>query len=498
MQTNINEGKPFPSQPKALYILFFAELWERFSYYGLRVLLILYLTSELKLSDANAYGIYGMYFTLANASTVLGGYLADRYLGHLKAICWGSLIIIAGHLILFVPSSHCLTLGLSFVITGTGFFKANVTSLLGQCYQNNDSRRDSGFTIFYMGINLGAFIAPFICGYLGRKYGWHYGFGISGIGMFIGLMILLWHKQTLEKIGQFQYNSEIHQPYFLKFSRYQLIIASILLSIPVFNLCLQYHEKMANFLYIFGIGVLCVILGIIFKSSKEERKPLLTLMIMFPFFTAFWASFEQAGASISLFIERHVDRQFMNYTVETTWFQSLTPMLILALGPLFSFLWMFLRKYKIEPLTPIKFALALMQVSLSFWFLKKGVEEGFIQGTTYMMWILLAYFFRTSGELCISPVGLSMVTKLAPQRLMGFMMSILFLSVAFAQFIAQRIASYFSSIQEISKLSQIHDKAISLNTFGQIFEFLIYFPFIAAMVMLAISPFLKDIFKKHQ
>ena len=496
---NNNQGqKSILLQPQSLYILFFAELWERFSYYGLRVLLVLYLTSELKLNDASAYGIYGMYFTLANASTVLGGYIADRYFGHLRAIYWGSLIILAGHLILFIPSSFSLTLGLSFVIAGTGFFKANITSFLGQCYYPNDPRRDSGFTIFYMGINLGAFIAPFICGYIGRKYGWHYGFGMSGIGMLIGFIILLCNKVALTKIDQRSDDSKLHQAYFLKFSRYQLIIIGTLLTIPIFSLCLQYHEYMANFLYIFGMGVLLILLDIIFKCQREERKPLLTLMVMLPFFTAFWASFEQAGASINLFIDRHVDRHFMNYTIETTWFQSLTPLLIIILGPIFSLLWISLRKNRIEPSISIKFVLALTQVGLSFWFLKKGVEEGLAYGTTSMFWILLAYLFRTSGELCIAPVGLSMVTKLAPQRLTSFMMSVLFLSIAFAHFIAQQIACYFSSAQEVNKVAQIHDKIISLNTFGQIFEFLIYFPIIAGTILLAISPFLKGTFKKYQ
>ncbi|MGV8949156.1 MAG: peptide MFS transporter [Candidatus Paracaedibacter sp.] len=488
----------FTSQPKALYVLSFAELWERFSYYGIRALLMFYMISELGFSDAEAYGIYGMYFALASASSLAGGYIADHYLGNQKAIYLGAIIIIFGHLILLLPFRSLLNFGLAFVITGTGFFKANITSLLGHYYQSRDPRRDSGFTIFYMGINLGAFLAPFVCGYVGKTFGWNYGFGFSGLGMLLGLLTFYLSRKVLGNVGCVIDDSKLYNRTSLGLSPYHIIIIGTLLSIPVFAACIHYHELAKNVLYGCGIVVLISLVTIAWRCRGEERKALWVLITMMPFFVAFWASFEQAGASINLFIDRHVDRAFMGYEIPTPWFLSLTPFFIIILGSIFSMLWIQLGKRHLEPNTSIKFSLAFFQASLSFLFLKLGVEEGMKVGTTSMVWVVLYYLFRTTSELCIAPIALSMVTKLALPRLTSFMMGAFFLSIAFAQIAAQQVAKYFTTAAcEMKEVAHLQDKAISLSIFGQIFEFLIILPLVAGIGMLLISPLVKNVFKKY-
>jgi POT family proton-dependent oligopeptide transporter len=493
----LNAINSFSSQPKALYILSFTELWERFSYYGIRSLLMFYMISELGFSDASAYGVYGMYFALVSASSLAGGYIADHYLGNRKAIYLGAMIIIAGHAILLLPSQNFLNLGLGFIIAGTGFFKANITSLLGQYYQPHDPRRDSGFTIFYMGINLGAFLAPFACGYIGKTLGWHYGFGVSGLGMLLGLLVFYLSNEALGNIGCIPDKNKLYKRGFLRLSPYQIILISTLLSIPVFAGCIHYHDLMGNFLYCSGVIALIALIAMAFRCKGEERRSMLTLITMMPFFVAFWASFEQAGASINLFIDRHVNRDLLGYEIPTAWFLSLTPFLIIILGSAFSMLWLQLGKRNLEPNTPVKFALAFFQASLSFWFLKLGVEEGLGIGAISMIWVVLYYFFRTTSELCIIPIAFSMVTKLAPPHLTSFMMGVFFLSVSFAQVAAQQVAKYFTAAHGMKEVVHLQDKAISLSIFGQIFEFLIILPLVAGIGMLIISPLTKDVFKKY-
>jgi POT family proton-dependent oligopeptide transporter len=457
-----------------------------------------YMISELGFTDASAYGVYGMYFALVSASSVIGGYLADHYLGNRKAIYLGAITIIAGHIVLFMPSHHVLNFGLAFVIAGTGFFKANITSLLGQYYQPDDPHRDSGFTIFYMGINVGAFLAPFICGYIGQIFGWHYGFGISGLGMFFGLLIFHLNNQVLGDVGGIPDKIKLYKRNFLKLSPYNLIILGTLLSVPAFAGCLYYHDLMGNFLYCVGVATLITLIGVALKCEEEEKKSMLTLIAMMPFFIAFCTSFEQAGASINLFIDRHVNRSLMGYEIPTAWFLSLTPFLIILLGSIFSILWGQLQKRNLEPNTPLKFALAFFQASLSFWFLKIGVKQGVDVGATSMIWVVLYYFFRTTSELCIIPIAFSMVTRLAPPRFKSLMMGVFFLSLAFAQVAAQEVAKYFTTAAyEMKEVAHLQDKAVSLSIFGDIFEFLIILPLVSGIAMVAISPLVKNVLKRN-
>ena len=493
----IASNKNVYNQPKALKFLFLAELWERFSFYGLRALLIFYLVSQPQYNDMKAYSLYGIYLTLIYATTIIGGYLADRHLGNLKVIFLGSIIIIIGHLFLFLPYQGFFIYGLSFVLIGTSLFKSNVSSLLGEYYSKNDPRRDAGFTLFYMGINIGSLIAPIVCGYVGYKYGWHYGFGCAGIGMIIGLIVLFWGYQDLKEKGQPPYPQELYKKGFLNLTQYQWIIMGCLLSVPFFAWMIEHHESMGNFLNLFGLGIIIVLAILTFQSKGEERKAMLTILIMLPFVTAFFASFEQAGASMNLFTDRYVDRSIGTFEIPTTWFQSLNPLFVVMLAPFFSLLWSFLGRLGKDPLTPMKFVLALFQVGLSFWFLKMAVSEATSGNKASMIWLILAYLFQTMGELCLNPVGLSMITKLAPARFASFLMGCFFLSIAFANLMAQQVAQYFTMAQEEKMLETFTKDRGDLIVFGHIFEFLIYSPILAGIVLLIISPFLKKTFLKY-
>ncbi len=482
------------SQPKALYILFFAELWERFSFYGMRALLILYMTSELLFNDTKAYNIYGIYTALVYAAPVIGGYLADNYLGNRNAIFLGGVIITLGHCCLALPFKESLFYGLAFIIVGTGFFKANVTSLLGQFYEKGDVRRDAGFTLFYMGINLGACLAPLVCGYIGKTLGWHYGFGTAGIGMLLGMVVLLRNAQTLEGAGSPPAKINLKEPLGGGLTPYRLIVIGSLLSVALFSLCLNFYHVMGHFLNIFGIISLVWVLGIAYRCEREDRKALLTLLVMFLFFMIFWAGYEQAGSSINLFTDRHVDRSLFGWEIPVPWFQSIPPFFVITMAPVFSAIWMKLGRRNLEPLPPTKFGLGLLQSGIGFGCLLIGIKTADTQGVTSAIWLILAYFFHASGELSISPVGLSMVTKLSPPRFVSFMMGILFLSVSFGNYLAALVARIFGAPEQPL---QTNDKLGSLQCFSHTYEFLAYFLLIASIAMFLISPFIRKVFEKH-
>lgn len=483
------------SQPRALYILFFAELWERFSFYGMRALLVLYMTSELLFQDTKAYDVYGIYTALVYAAPVLGGYLADNYLGNRQAIYLGGIIIMLGHFCLALPFQESLFYGLAFIIVGTGFFKANISSLLGQFYEKGDARRDAGFTLFYMGINSGACLAPLVCGYIGKTLGWHYGFGIAGVGMLFGMIVLLKGTQTLKHKGNPPSQANLHKPLGFGLTPYRLIVISSFASVALFSLCLHLHHVMGHFLNTFGIITLIWVLSIAYRCNDEERKAIFTLLIMLLFFMIFWAGFEQAGSSISLFTDRHVDRYIFGWEIPAPWFQSIPPFFVITMAPIVSAIWVKLGRKKLEPFPPTKFGLGLLQAGIGFGCLLMGIKTADTQGITSAIWLILAYFFHALGELSISPVGLSMVTKLSPPRFMSFLMGILFLSASFGNYLAALFAKIFGTPKQPL---QANYKLGSLIGFSGTFEFLLYFLITASIAIFLISPFMRKTFEKHQ
>ena len=427
--------------PRGLYVLFFAEMWERFSYYGMRALLVFYMTRHFVFGDEVAYGVYAAYTTLVYSTPVFGGLLADRLLGYKRAVVIGGILMAMGHFAMAVDRLQVFYLALALLICGNGFFKPNISTIVGRLYQQGDPRRDSGFTIFYMGINLGAGAAPLVCGYLGETYGWHYGFGLAGVGMVVGLLIFLWGQRLLGPVAEPPCPARLRKQVAPGISQELLIYLGTGAVVLVAWQLVQHLRAVATLLS--GIGVIlssALIYYLVRRCTKVERERLIVAIVLILFSVVFWAFFEQAGSTINLFTDRNVDREVSGWVVPASMFQSVNPAYIICLAPLFAGIWLRLSRVGLEPTAPTKFGLGILQLGLGFGALYLGARMADERGLVALGWLLLGYLLHTTGELCLSPVGLSMITKLSPVRIVGLMMGMWFLSSAFAQYVAGLIA----------------------------------------------------------
>ncbi len=435
-------------QPKALYTLFFTEMWERFSYYGMRALLILYMTRQILYGDSQAYGIYAAYGALVYATPFIGGVIADQILGYRKGIILGAIFMAIGHFLMAVESSVFFYGALAFLIIGNGFFKPNISSMVGGLYKPGDPRRDGGFTIFYMGINLGAFLAPLACGLLGELLGWHYGFGLAGIGMVLGLIVFLKGQHRFEPTNGAPPNPELlSKIIFPGINRERLIYLAAAILTPLIGLLVYNYHLMSFILTPFAVVVFIGLLIMSFSFEKIERERVWVILILAFFSITFWAFFEQAGSSITLFTANNVNREILGFVVPTSVFQSVNPFYIIVFAPIFAALWVALGKRNKEPNTTIKFAIGIIQLGLGFGVFVLGASMAGPDGMVALVFLLMGYLLHTTGELCISPVGLSMVTKLSPARIVSMVMGAWFLSFAMAQHVGGIIASLTSTAQ---------------------------------------------------
>ena len=435
----MNTSSDFLGHPKGLFVCFATEMWERFSYYGMRALLILYLTKHWEFTDATSYLIYGAYTSLVYIMPVFGGMLADQILGSKKAVTYGAILLVFGHLGMTVESNEQIFyLSLALIVSGVGFLKPNISTMVGALYEEGDPRRDSGFTIFYMGINIGAFTATLLCGYLGEEIGWAYGFGAAGIGMLLGLFIFLWGQKYLEGLAEPPSNKYMTKVYGISFENWAYISGVVMVLVTWF--LVQNSQLVGQLLG--GFGVIFIgawLLYALLKCAPEERDRLIVVGILILFSLIFWALFEQAGSSLNILTDRGVDRVIFGWEVPASMFQSLNAGFIFTIAPLFALLWIALAKRNMEPSTPIKFSIGIVLVGLGFLALVYGMNssEGLQTG---VIWIVLIYLLHTLGELCLSPVGLSSVTKLSPQRIVGFMMGMWFFASAAGNYVASLIA----------------------------------------------------------
>ena len=429
----------FLGHPKGLFICFATEMWERFSYYGMRALLILYLTKHWEFTDAASYLIYGAYTSLVYIMPVFGGMLADQILGSKKAVTYGAILLVFGHLGMTVESNEQIFyLSLALIVSGVGFLKPNISTMVGALYEEGDPRRDSGFTIFYMGINIGAFTATLLCGYLGEEVGWAYGFGAAGIGMLLGLIIFLWGQKYLEGLAEPPSEKYMTKVSGVSYENWAYISGVIMVLITWF--LVQNSQLVGQLLGGFGaIFIGAWLLYALFKCAPEERDRLIVVGILILFSLIFWALFEQAGSSLNILTDRGVDRVIFGWEVPASMFQSLNAGFIFTIAPLFALLWIALAKRNMEPSTPIKFSIGIVLVGLGFLVLVYGMQSSEALQTG-VIWIVLIYFLHTLGELCLSPVGLSSVTKLSPQRIVGFMMGMWFFASAAGNYVAGLIA----------------------------------------------------------
>ena len=435
----MNTTTDFLGHPKGLFVCFATEMWERFSYYGMRALLILYLTKHWEFTDATSYLIYGAYTSLVYIMPVFGGMLADQILGSKKAVTYGAILLVFGHLGMTVESNEQIFyLSLALIVSGVGFLKPNISTMVGALYEEGDPRRDSGFTIFYMGINIGAFTATLLCGYLGEQVGWAYGFGAAGIGMLFGLIIFLWGQKYLEGLAEPPSNKYLQKINGISYESWAYISGIFMVLVTWF--LVQNSQLVGQLLGGFGaIFIGAWLLYALFRCAPDERDRLIVVGILILFSLIFWALFEQAGSSLNILTDRGVNRVIFGWEVPASMFQSLNAGFIFTIAPLFAMLWIALAKRNMEPSTPIKFSIGIILVGLGFLALVYGMRssEGLQTG---VFWIILIYLLHTLGELCLSPVGLSSVTKLSPQRIVGFMMGMWFFASAAGNYVAGLIA----------------------------------------------------------
>jgi POT family proton-dependent oligopeptide transporter len=441
-------GGTFLGHPKGLYVLFFAEMWERFSYYGMRAILIFYLTKHFLFAENPAYAVYGAYTSMVYITPVIGGYLADRYLGARKAVFAGGILIAIGHLLIAVvegPSGeqgvylNGFYAGLAFIIVGTGFLKANISVLVGQLYPRDDVRRDGAFSIFYMGINTGAFLGPILVGYLGERVGWGYGFGAAGIGMLLGLVVFVLFKRELLGAGNPPDPVLLRAKTAVGVSREVLIYLGSVVAVGVSWLLIRDEGTVGTLLLgCFGVTFIYIFYRALFTLPKVERHRIFGALYLIALCPLFWALFEQAGSSLNIFTDQRVDRHFLGFEMPASWFQSVNSFWIITLAPLFGALWVWLGKRGLEPSAPLKFALGLIQIGLGFLVLVAGA--GTDGAMTPMIFVILLYLLHSTAELCFSPVGLSSMTRLSTGSMVGLMMGTWFLATAGGNFLASQIA----------------------------------------------------------
>jgi POT family proton-dependent oligopeptide transporter len=590
--------------PTGLFTLFFAEMWERFSYYGMRALLVFYMIKGfLDYGDARAYAVYGAYTALVYATPFIGGMLADRLLGMRRAVIIGGLLMAAGHLLMTVQHEVAFFGALALLICGNGFFKPNISTMVGTLYPEGATRRDSGFTIFYMGINLGAALSPLICGYVGETYGWHYGFGLATLGMLTGLAVFVAPIRVTQALILAGALGTALALLLLPHSRLQLAVNAavaaaltaagiiacvalargglpagagapanpqalrrrlacglradfalylgILVAIPIFALLVQKSEIAGWMLALFGGAASISLVVEAFRSPTVERHRLFVVLILTSYSVLFWSFFEQAGSSMNNFADRNVDRVFEDRRVEASevgstirleltqeqlgralggrtlvlddvdaaraegraeveWivgeadvgmgvggaeikasiFQAANPIFILLFGLVLAGLWGYLGPRNREPSTPVKFALGLLQVGLGFGALWYGAHSADSRGMVALGWLLLGYWLHTTGELCLSPVGLSMVTRLSPRRIVSTVMGAWFLATAAAQYLAGMIAGVTGIEIDASGSQGIPAPIETVGIYGAVFGKIAIAAIVASASLFALSPLL--------
>ena len=454
----MQETKSHPTwfgHPTGLSTLFFTELWERFSYYGMRALLVLFMVDTVSsggmgLDDKTASAIYGLYTAFVYLAALPGGWIADRLLGAQRAVWVGGLVIAAGHFTLAIPSTAAFFIGLVLVVIGTGLLKPNVSAIVGQLYPEGGARRDAGFTIFYMGINMGAFLGPLICGYLGEEVNWHAGFGAAGVGMLFGVFQYRFSANRLGEAGLHSSAPKVDSAGMDK--AWYPVIGGCLIVVLVVVLgltgTLEFNAlalaqsttfvivglAFAFFVYIFAFG----------KLTPTERNHTFVIVVLFITSAVFWSGFEQAGSSLNLFADRHTDRMLFGFEIPASWFQSLNPFYIVVLAPVFAAVWVKLARRQLDPSMPGKFAIGLLILGLGFLVMVVAAKIVVAGNQAAPYWLILTYLLHTMGELCLSPVGLSSVTKLAPKRFVGQMMGIWFLATSLGNLLAGLMAGRFN------------------------------------------------------
>ncbi len=497
------EEKDLFGHPKGLFYLFFAELWERFSFYGMRALLTLYMVNvifeKLVERDYAAAAVYSSYGSLVYASTVVGGRVSDTILGMRRSIFLGGILMALGHFVLAIEHNAAFYLALALIVVGNGFFKPNISTFVGSLYKDGDQRKDSGFVIFYMGINIGGFVAPLLCGWLGREYGWHYGFGLAGIGMLTGLLFF-WSgiKKNVFADRGMAPSQAVLEKKVVGIPQKTLLPILAFLAAPIIALLLSSYkpfgedgsffgdQNIVNIIFKFAAVLILVYLGyIMFKATLEERKKLFMAVLITLFMTIFWGFHELSGSVITLFADRNVNLSF----IDAAQTNALNSMFIIILSIPISLLFTYLAKKKLNPRTPYKFGLGLAFAGISFYILALSGNSADDNGMVPFSYLLIMYFLISVGELFMSPVGLSKITDLSPKRIVAFMMGVWFLASAFA----------FQVVGFIGKQLAIESDNVNIKGFDSLdvyisgFELVAKYALAAAVIVLITAPLMKKL-----
>jgi POT family proton-dependent oligopeptide transporter len=451
--------RAFFGHPRGLSTLFFTEMWERFSYYGMRALLLLFMTAPvasggLGFDAAQGGAIYALYTSMVYMMTLPGGWIADRFIGQRRAVLYGGILIASGHFSMAVPTLATFYLGLFLIVIGTGLLKGNVSVIVGALYSPEDKRRDAGFSIFYMGINMGAFFSPLVCGYLGQRVNWHLGFASAGVGMVFGLIQYVAGSRYLGEVcskpapaGSPEEAATLRRR---ALTIGGVLVAAVLLfgvatlsgALPV--TATQVADAAGYFLLFLTVGFF----GWLFSSSgwtREERHRLYAIGALFLAAGIFWSVFEQAGSTLNLFADRNTRTELLGMPFPSSWFQSQNSLFLWMLAPVFAWLWIRLGSANREPSSPAKFAIGLVFVGLGFAILIPPAQLAQQGVQVSPMWLTMTYVLHTVGELCLSPVGLSAMTKLAPARIAGLVMGIWFLATSVGNYIGGRVSGFYES-----------------------------------------------------
>ena len=478
-------------QPKELYLLFFAEMWERFSFYGMKALLIAYMTTQLDYADPKAYAILGSYAALVYTMPMFGGFMADKFIGYQRAVIFGGVLMSIGHLVLAVPQNWSFFYGMAFIICGNGFFKPNISSLVGTLYKENDPRRDSGFSIFYMGINIGAALGGFLCAYVATTFNWHYGFGLAGIFMIIGLIVFLIGKKSLGDKGlPPDADAEALRRPVASFIKPELLIyGGTLLVVPLVVMLFNEYELMDYIMFGLGLIALIYILFSGFRLEPGDRRKLFAALIMIIFSIVFWAVYEQNAGSMNLLAERNAQMTLFGMDLpELSVNNFLPPGWVIILTLVVAPLWPWLNKRGMEPSTPLKFAISFIFLGIGFYVFYLGCYANEDSGILPLWPFVAGYMFIILGELCISPIGLSMVTKLSPAKMVALMMGIWFFASAIGEFLAGKIGALMSVPKEVLDKN---DPVLSLPYYAGVIQKIGIISAVIGVLLIFTVPFLR-------
>ena len=473
------------NHPIGLRTLFLTEMWERMSFYGMRGILVLFMTASLidgglAIDAVSASAIYGIYSSSVYLVALLGGWIADRHIGQQNAILYGGLVIMIGHFLLAFTNIETFYLGLIFVVLGTGLLKPNISAIVGGLYEKEQEKKEAGFTIFYMSINIGSVLGFFICGYLGESIGWHYGFGAAGIGMAFGLMQFILTRKNLGEIGikpsielpQNKKKKEIISLYLLS------VIFMAILLMGIFGFLTFDPIPIANALTVIIISIAAIYFLYLFifgNLNEDERKKIILILVLFFGAAFFWSGFDQAGSSFNIFAKEYTDRIIFGWEYPASWLQVLNPILVVILSPFMAYLWIFLGKRMLDPSLPFKFGIGLILMAIGFIFIAIGANVAMQDGLAGARWLLLTYLFHTIGELTLSPIGLAAISNLSPKRYVGQMMGIWFLASSLGAIIAGLLSGQ-ATYEGLNSMPSLFNKVAIISSIAGLFLILISKP----------------------